>query len=42
MLGRLDWSAIPLHEPLPLIAAGGVGAVVAALTVWITKRQYWG
>lgn len=42
MLGRLDWSAIPLHEPLPLVAAGGVGLAVAASLFWITKRGHWG
>lgn len=42
MLGRLDWTAIPFQEPLPLVAGGSVGVLVAALTVWIKKRGYWG
>ena len=37
MLGKLSWAAIPFDEPLPLAAAGLVGAVllgVLAMIVW--------
>jgi cytochrome o ubiquinol oxidase subunit 1 len=31
MFGKLDWSAIPLSEPIPLIAGAAVLLVVAAV-----------
>ncbi len=41
MLGRLDWSAIPLHEPLPLVAAGLVGLAGAFALWWTTRQRLW-
>lgn len=39
MLGRLDWSAIPLHEPLPLAAAALVAAGGAVALWWVIKQR---
>jgi cytochrome o ubiquinol oxidase subunit 1 len=40
MLGKLDWSAVPLDQPIPLIAAGVVGVLILGVLVWITVRGY--
>ncbi|RYD27870.1 MAG: cytochrome o ubiquinol oxidase subunit I, partial [Lysobacteraceae bacterium] len=41
MLGKLDWSAIPFDQPIPLVAAGVVMLVVLCTLGWVTKRGYW-
>src|SRR5580698_10345820 len=41
MLGKLTWAAIPLNEPLPIIASLGVIAVIGALLGWLTVKGYW-
>jgi len=41
MLGKLDWSAIPTDQPIPLIAAGIVALFMLGVAVWITKRGWW-
>ena len=40
MLGKLTWSAVPLDQPIPLVAAGMVGLVVAATFGWILIKGY--
>src|SRR6185312_4200066 len=40
MLGKLDWSAIPIHEPIPLIAAGLVLAIILAVLIWAAVKGY--
>jgi cytochrome o ubiquinol oxidase subunit I len=40
MLGKLSWAAIPLDEPIPLIAAAVVGAVIIGFLVWITLKGW--
>ena len=40
MLGKLDWSAIPLDQPIPLIAAGMVGLVGLCVLAWIGVKGY--
>lgn len=40
MLGKLTWDAVPLGEPLPLVAGGFVLAAVAALLVWVVVRGH--
>jgi cytochrome o ubiquinol oxidase subunit 1 len=38
MLGKLDWTAIPLDQPIPLITSGVVGiAIVAILALIVLK-----
>ena len=41
MLGKLDWSAIPFHDPIPMLAAGGAFGAVAAAMVWVTIKGHW-
>ncbi len=41
MLGKLDWSAIPFDQPIPLIASLIVIAVVLGVLAWITVKGYW-
>ena len=48
LLGRLDWNAIPFHEPILLytffaVAAGGI-AILAAITYfrgWVPLWRDW-
>ncbi|MDQ2819043.1 MAG: cytochrome o ubiquinol oxidase subunit I [Pseudomonadota bacterium] len=41
MLGKLDWSAIPTDQPLPLYAAGVVALMMLGVAVIITRRGWW-
>jgi len=41
MLGKLDWSAIPSDEPIPLIAALIVFLAAAGVVAWITAKGHW-
>jgi cytochrome o ubiquinol oxidase subunit I len=40
MFGKLSWSAIPIDQPIPLIAAGVVLVVIGAVVVWATVKGY--
>jgi len=40
-VGKLSWDAIPLHEPIPLFAAGVVLLVLAGLLVLVTAKGWW-
>jgi len=40
-MGKLTWDAIPLHEPIPLVAAAVVLAVIAGLGVMVTAKGWW-
>ncbi len=40
MLGKLGWDAIPFSEPIPLVAAGVVGTLIAAVLVWVWRAGY--
>ena len=42
MFGKLNWSAIPTQEPIPLVAALVVFLVLVGVMGWITVRGYWG
>jgi cytochrome o ubiquinol oxidase subunit I len=35
LLGKLSWDAIPLDQPIPLVAGGTVFALVGLIVVWI-------
>jgi cytochrome o ubiquinol oxidase subunit I len=35
MLGKLSWAAIPLDQPIPLIASGVVGLAILGVLAWI-------
>ncbi|AZO63753.1 cytochrome o ubiquinol oxidase subunit I [Mesorhizobium sp. M6A.T.Cr.TU.016.01.1.1] len=41
MLGKLDWSAIPFDEPIPLIAALVVFLAAIGVLAWITVKGFW-
>jgi cytochrome o ubiquinol oxidase subunit 1 len=41
MLGKLDWSAVPLGEPIPLAAGAAVFLVIFAVLGWITRARHW-
>jgi cytochrome o ubiquinol oxidase subunit 1 len=40
MLGKLSWSAIPIDQPIPLIAAGVVLAVIIGVLAWAALKGY--
>ncbi|MGR6330211.1 cytochrome o ubiquinol oxidase subunit I [Sphingomonas sp. XXL09] len=40
MLGKLGWHSIPFDNPLPLFAAGVVGAMILAAAVWAWRHGY--
>ncbi len=41
MLGKLDWSAIPIDQPIPLVAAGLVLAIILAVLAWAGIKGYY-
>src|SRR3954452_19291138 len=41
MLGKLNWSAIPFGQPIPLAASAIVGLVVLAALAVVTIKGYW-
>jgi hypothetical protein len=41
MLGKLDWSVVPLGEPIPLAAGAAVFLVIVAVLGWITRARHW-
>src|SRR3954462_12509269 len=40
MLGKLDWSAIPFDQPIPLIAAAVVLVAILAVLIWVIVKGY--
>ncbi|PZA12162.1 cytochrome o ubiquinol oxidase subunit I [Rhodopseudomonas palustris] len=40
MLGKLDWSAIPIDQPIPLIAGATVMAAIVAILLWAGLKGY--
>jgi len=40
VLGKLTWEAIPFNEPIPLIAAGVVGLILAAVLAWVVLKGH--
>jgi cytochrome o ubiquinol oxidase subunit I len=40
MFGKLSWDAIPLNQPLPMIASGVVGAVITAVLAWVVVKGF--
>lgn len=35
MLGKLNWDAVPWHEPIPMIASGSVALVILGVIAWV-------
>jgi hypothetical protein len=40
MFGKLTWAAIPFDQPIPLVAAGVVGMMIAAVLVYIAIKGW--
>jgi len=40
MLGKLSWSAIPIDQPIPLVAAGVVLAAIIGVLLWVLIKGY--
>jgi len=40
MLGKLSWEAIPLNQPIPMIASGLVGLVIIGVLGWVTLKGW--
>jgi cytochrome o ubiquinol oxidase subunit 1 len=41
LLGKLDWSAIPLDQPIPLIASAVAGGTIVAVLVYAWAKGWW-
>src|SRR3981189_571878 len=40
MLGKLTWAAIPLEQPIPMIASGVVALAILAILGWVVIRGH--
>jgi cytochrome o ubiquinol oxidase subunit I len=40
MLGKLSWGAIPLDQPIPMIASGVVGLVIVGVLLFVTVKGW--
>ena len=40
MFGKLSWEAIPLNQPLPMIASGVVAAAIFAVLAWVVIKGF--
>jgi cytochrome o ubiquinol oxidase subunit 1 len=40
MFGKLTWAAIPLDQPIPMIASGVIGLILAGVLVFITAKGW--
>ncbi|MDQ6628228.1 MAG: cytochrome o ubiquinol oxidase subunit I [Pseudomonadota bacterium] len=40
MWGRLSWEAIPLHQPIVMIASGTVALILTSVLVWIVVKGH--
>jgi cytochrome o ubiquinol oxidase subunit 1 len=41
MLGKLSWSAIPYHQPIPMAASVLMIVGILALLAWVTIKGHW-
>src|ERR1700742_3833462 len=41
LLGKLDWSAVPLDQPIPLIASATAGGLVVAVLIYAWAKGWW-
>ena len=41
LLGKLDWGAIPLHEPIVMNTVAVVAIIIVATLAWVTAKGYW-
>jgi cytochrome o ubiquinol oxidase subunit 1 len=40
MFGKLNWSAIPLDQPIPMITSGVVGLAILGVLAWVVVRGH--
>jgi len=40
MFGKLTWEAVPLDQPIPLIAAALIGVVIVGVLAWVTFKGW--
>src|SRR6267154_6900752 len=40
MLGKLTWAAIPLEQPIPMIASGVVGLAILGILGWVVIKGH--
>jgi cytochrome o ubiquinol oxidase subunit I len=40
MFGKLSWAAIPLDQPIPLVAGALVGVAIIAVLIWIALKGW--
>jgi cytochrome o ubiquinol oxidase subunit 1 len=40
MLGKLSWAAIPLNQPIPMVASGVVGLVIIGVLAFVTLKGW--
>jgi cytochrome o ubiquinol oxidase subunit 1 len=40
LLGKLNWSALPLDQPLPMAASGVVGLVLLGVIAWVIAKDH--
>jgi len=40
LLGKLSWSAIPIHEPIVMVASGTVAIAITAIIAWVLIKGY--
>ena len=40
MLGKLTWDAIPLDQPIPMIASGVIALAICAIIGWVVVKGY--
>ena len=41
MLGKLNWSAIPLDQPIPMTASVAMILAILGTLAWVTAKGYW-
>ena len=41
LLGKLDWSAVPLDQPIPLIASAVAGGLVVGVLAYVWIKGWW-
>src|SRR5271156_6144613 len=41
LLGKLDWSAVPLDQPIIMGTVGCLAVIILAVLAWVTARGYW-
>jgi cytochrome o ubiquinol oxidase subunit 1 len=40
LLGRLSWSAIPIGQPIPMVASGVVAATIVGVLAWVVLKGH--